>query len=428
MSHFVGLMRVAGECYQHLPLARKIARESEIGTGFQHPSEVTLIIGAPRSGTTWLAKIFDSHPRVLYRHEPDLSITEPRLPRICRIEEVPCYSDAVGAFIDALINTRNLKAVGKLPLFKKAGDLPFARTARTAIILALRLAHSRPGRERLLAVQLPRSFDWNNASSPHVVIKSISSLGRARLLAAGVPRSRIIMIVRNPLEQIASRLSGSTLGKMRSTNIGDELLGTDEAVEFDVSPRLWQRLPLVDKLAWEWAILHEKAISELALCANARFVRYTDLVHNPVALARGLFTFVGLSWEHSTERFIHKSTTYRGPDLYFHVCKRGEEPLHKWRNVLNPDDQARILSIVRLTTAALLYPELLSGESAATSVAPVQERARHAGSRRTVGNRNSFETRSLSPAFGSEQDLPHDCPAYGSGLGGDSPSEHHEHA
>ena len=30
-----------------------------------------LILGAPRSGTTWLAKIIDSHPDVLYRHEPD---------------------------------------------------------------------------------------------------------------------------------------------------------------------------------------------------------------------------------------------------------------------------------------------------------------------------------------------------------------------
>ena len=30
-----------------------------------------LLFGMPRSGTTWLGKIFDSHPLVLYRHEPD---------------------------------------------------------------------------------------------------------------------------------------------------------------------------------------------------------------------------------------------------------------------------------------------------------------------------------------------------------------------
>ena len=39
-----------------------------------------LILGSPRSGTTWLAKIFDSHPDILYRHEPDeLTLPEPGL-------------------------------------------------------------------------------------------------------------------------------------------------------------------------------------------------------------------------------------------------------------------------------------------------------------------------------------------------------------
>ena len=39
-----------------------------------------LILGAPRSGTTWLAKIIDSHPDVLYRHEPDKLAAEPVAP------------------------------------------------------------------------------------------------------------------------------------------------------------------------------------------------------------------------------------------------------------------------------------------------------------------------------------------------------------
>lgn len=30
-----------------------------------------VVLGSPRSGTTWLGKIFDSHPDVLYLHEPD---------------------------------------------------------------------------------------------------------------------------------------------------------------------------------------------------------------------------------------------------------------------------------------------------------------------------------------------------------------------
>jgi len=30
-----------------------------------------LIFGLPHSGTTWIGKLFDSHPDTLYRHEPD---------------------------------------------------------------------------------------------------------------------------------------------------------------------------------------------------------------------------------------------------------------------------------------------------------------------------------------------------------------------
>jgi hypothetical protein len=40
-----------------------------------------LIVGAPRSGTTRLAKIFDSRPDVLYLHEPDSLLTAIGLPR-----------------------------------------------------------------------------------------------------------------------------------------------------------------------------------------------------------------------------------------------------------------------------------------------------------------------------------------------------------
>ena len=45
--------------------------------------ELTIIIGAPRSGTTWLAKVFDSHTGVFYRHEPDQLAGRDFRPVIC---------------------------------------------------------------------------------------------------------------------------------------------------------------------------------------------------------------------------------------------------------------------------------------------------------------------------------------------------------
>ena len=37
----------------------------------RHP--LVLLFGMPRSGTTWIGKIFDSYPDTVYRHETDSS-------------------------------------------------------------------------------------------------------------------------------------------------------------------------------------------------------------------------------------------------------------------------------------------------------------------------------------------------------------------
>ncbi len=319
------------------------------------PAPLPLILGAPRSGTTWLAKIFDSHPRVLYRHEPDLAIPDAGIPRICRLEDVPRYQDATVAFVETLILACNLKTAGKLPLFAKTGDPPLAHAARTGLVLALRLAQAvRAGRDTRM-LSLPRDFGWNSGERPHVVIKSISSLGRAGLLAASLPEARIVLIVRNPLAQIASRLRGHATGMMRPFRLTPNLLATVEAERFGLTQARFDTLALVEQLAWEWAILNEKAIAELSTRGNVTVVRYTDLVLDPRGTARALLAFAGLPWHAAVERFVRGSTSYLGPDLYFHVRKRGRNPLHKWRAVLRAEDEARILAVVSGTLAGRLY-------------------------------------------------------------------------
>jgi hypothetical protein len=66
-----------------------------------------LVLGYPRSGTTWLAKIFDSHPNVLYRHEPN-ALTLSR-PGIGPAEQISDW-----------IAQRGLRSAGKRPIFRKS--------------------------------------------------------------------------------------------------------------------------------------------------------------------------------------------------------------------------------------------------------------------------------------------------------------------
>src|SRR5271163_3219560 len=103
-------------------------------------ARVLLILGAPRSGTSWLAKIFDSHPDVLYRHEPDSVLRTWDLPWMCPREEVDKYVGAARAYMRRLIETATLKTAGSLPIFPKRSQSTPARLARAAIIHALRVA------------------------------------------------------------------------------------------------------------------------------------------------------------------------------------------------------------------------------------------------------------------------------------------------
>src|SRR3984885_3831463 len=80
---------------------------------------VILILGAPRSGTSWLAKIFDSHPDVLYRHEPDTVLRDYNLPWMCLPAQVPAYRDAARDYLRRLFDTATLKTAGSLPIFPK---------------------------------------------------------------------------------------------------------------------------------------------------------------------------------------------------------------------------------------------------------------------------------------------------------------------
>src|SRR5215472_18562499 len=94
-----------------------------------------------RSGSTWLAKVFDSHPDLLYLHEPD---THDRgsdlLPH--------WFSDTPGArdientrrYLDRLIRARALRTVGIRPFFRKSYRGATAEKLRLGMVYGAKLA------------------------------------------------------------------------------------------------------------------------------------------------------------------------------------------------------------------------------------------------------------------------------------------------
>ena len=324
------------------------------------PTErIVLVLGAPRSGTSWLAKIFDSHPDVLYRHEPDSVLRTWDLPWMCTREDVNKYLDVARTYMRQLINTATLKTAGSLPMFPKRFQSAPARLARVAILHALRAADlAKASRGLTRSMHIPDFIDPAHLPDLRVVIKSVSSRGRARLFAEALPGAKIIFIVRDPWGQVASMQRGAALGKFEDDLPIAELLETEQAARYGLTRDRLASLPPVEQFAWNWAVLNEKAIEDLGGLDRVKVLKYQDLCEHPMEQARALLAFADLPWDGQTETFLRRSTSYSGPDRYYAVFRDTASALYRWRQDLSMEDQERINNVVQATSLAALCPPL----------------------------------------------------------------------
>ena len=181
------------------------------------PARTTVILGVPRSGTTWLAKIFDSHPDVLYRHEPDTVARQGSLPGFVERGEAHLYHDAARMRMRHLGGVRALKSAGSLPVFRKSFLGLGAHVSRVAMIYGLRAADLLPSARRLARrLPIPDMLHPRHAPPSHLVLKSVGSCGRACVAAGAVPEGRFVLILRNPCGQVASMMRGARAGQVRT--------------------------------------------------------------------------------------------------------------------------------------------------------------------------------------------------------------------
>ena len=318
---------------------------------------LVLVFGLPRSGTSWLGKIFDSHPETLYRHEPDKHVQLPGMPALLPVDRLAERREEIERFLDRVLANRSPAVSGKRPFFRKSYRSRTRELLRRGIIAATRVLP----RRQALRLEVPDQID-PGAPAPRVVWKSINSIGRLGAVARVLPRPQCVLLVRHPCGQIASILRGHAEGKFEQAlpsehyRVFEALMDTDQARAHGLTLDGLRGLTPIERMAWRWVLFLEKALEDVAGLPHCRMLRYEDLCMHPLEQARELLAFTGLDWNPQTERFLRDSTSVESAE-YFGVRKDPQHSMSRWQSELSGEDAQRILDIVRRSPAGRLYLE-----------------------------------------------------------------------
>ncbi len=328
--------------------------------GMNPPAPVILLFGMPRSGTTWIGKIFDSHPDTLYRHEPDSYIPIGELPLLVS-GEGGAYCEGIGRYVAELFHCRTPVVTTKRPLFRKS-YLPLHRDLlyRASVYLSIGV-----GRVRR-TVQLP-TFDplvGRAEEGITLVWKSIESLGRLGVISGCLDACHGVHIIRHPCGYVSSILKGEEqarfFNRIRASEgyrVFEKLLATETGRIYGLTLERLKALTPLQRLAWRWVLFNEHALRETASHENCMTLRYEDLCLDPEGVTRRMFQFCGLQWNPQTEAFL-RASTHRERGSYYGVVRDPRRAAFQWRERLSAEQIEQVRSVVEGSRLGALYQDM----------------------------------------------------------------------
>ena len=302
---------------------------------------IVFIVGMPRSGTTWLAKLFDAHPEVLYRHEPDSVAQSPGLPNLILREEWGQHREQASAHFHRLLSTSTLKTEGVRPWFRKAYRGSIAEQVRRGICASLRAAEGiDPVRAWARRQAIPDLIPARERERVHPVIKSVVAWGRVGLYADALPKVRFVILLRHPCGFVASQLRGKSLKALAGVDKVpvQAMCRTEAARRRGLDSAVLNGLPLLEKLTWEWVLFNEKMIEETEGRENCLIVRYEDVCADPAGELENLYGFCGLEMVPQTRSFLEMSSKGATDTArYYSLFRDPHKAAARWRSELSEE-------------------------------------------------------------------------------------------
>lgn len=242
------------------------------------------IFGVPRSGTSWLGQIFNSHPDVCMRNQPLFSYEHKgRLNETSSEIDINCFFEEIYNSHDNFVLMTS-DAQKNYPIFIKS------------------------------------------KTQSHIVFKETRYLHIIKNILIQCPDVKIIGIIRNPMAVLASWFKAPR-------EFYPEWSYLDE---WRLAPSKNQNKPEEFFGFQKWKEIAENFLQfEKIYPFQFKLVRYESLNHNPYKTSEELFKFCGLSFNKQVDKFIKDSKSIHSADPY--SVFRSQVDINKWKYIL-PND------------------------------------------------------------------------------------------
>jgi hypothetical protein len=275
-----------------------------------------LLVGLPRSATTRVGKIFDSHPSTLYLHEPDSAIPITEMPLIATQLTAEIDPVELRAVLARTMSIRFTRVAGSLPRFNKAYRGPALDWIHRRLAFGAKVCSRFLGE-----FNLPDFVRKSPEYPVRVVWKAIESVGRIGLIARLRPQLRIIHILRRPCGWMASQTRGHRHHQFQFPADHhdwcrfDLLAASDSAQRRGLSAASFDAMNDLERDVWSWILWNENGAELSELLPNVMTLLYEEICAAPLA-SRRMFDFALVEWNTQTQSFIRHSVSVHQNDYY----------------------------------------------------------------------------------------------------------------
>jgi hypothetical protein len=308
---------------------------------------IVLVLGAPRSGTSWLANILNSHPDALYCHETMGKLSVPAAEHLTHqmTRTGKLTPDERRVLLREWVRADPIHR--RPPFFPKSFQRAPASLQKWCWGICRRSALGCALFRALFSPSERRPFD--------LVLKEVGWPVHAPNIVQALD-PELIVIIRHPCAVVGSELRGIEKGVMPRKDREEWLRESGPVLaELGFTPEQIRAMPEFEWLAVTWMATNQVYRSIVARHPRSLVLNYEELCRDPLGGTREIFRFLNWQVTPQTRAFLDQSThaasswmtMLLGHQPYFGIYRETAESPDKWKTALPPAQRDRVLELVQ---------------------------------------------------------------------------------